>query len=253
MLNPGDMAGRAAVVTGAASGLGKAVALAIARAGADVAIVDVNKAGLDVTADEIRTIGVQVEPFAADISTPGACRAAIDHAVGRFGRLDALCNVAGIVIFAHSAEMAAADWERTIAVNLSGPFFLTQAAIPHLLASEGAIVNVTSQAGVVAQAYSTAYSASKAALNQLTRALAMEYMHKPIRINAVAPGGMATNIPSTITFPPDADFSLIQRFSGMRGMVEVDEVAQMVAYLASPLARGFHGAVVCVDHGVTAG
>jgi NAD(P)-dependent dehydrogenase (short-subunit alcohol dehydrogenase family) len=247
------MNGKVALVTGAASGLGRAVALAIAQAGGDVAVVDLNAAGLSATADAVREMGRRAETIAADLSTPEACRSVVEQAVGAFGKLDALCNVAGVIVFCNSHEMAVADWDRTLAINLSAPFHLMQAAIPHLLRANGAIVNVTSQAAFVPQSYSTAYSATKAALTNLTRALAVEYSHKPIRINAVAPGGMMTNMLGTVQMPSDADMSLVQRFSALRGLVEVDDVADMVAYLASPAAKGYHGACINIDAGGSAG
>ena len=102
---------------------------------------------------------------------------------------------------------------------------------------DGAIVNVTSSAAFIGEAYAAAYCATKAGLNALTKSMAMEYMHKPVRINAVAPGGMKTNIADNLRMPPGADLALIKRFSGMRGLVEVDDVAEMIAYLASDAGR----------------
>jgi NAD(P)-dependent dehydrogenase (short-subunit alcohol dehydrogenase family) len=150
--------------------------------------------------------------------------------------------------------MPAADWEKTLAVNLSAPFFLSQAAaIPHLLAADGAIMNVTSSGAFVGEAYLAAYCAATAGLTHLTKALAMEYMHKPIRINAVAPGGMVTGLTTGLKMPEDIDPALIARFSGLRGTVDVDDVARMIAYLASPAAKGYHGACINIDKGITAG
>jgi len=112
---------------------------------------------------------------------------------------------------------------------------------------------VTSSAAFVGEAYAAAYCATKAALNHLTKALAMEYVHKPIRFNAVAPGGMMTNIAKDLRMPEGVDYSLIKRYSGLRGLVEVDDVADMVAFLASDAARGYHGACVTIDRGISAG
>jgi NAD(P)-dependent dehydrogenase (short-subunit alcohol dehydrogenase family) len=253
MMRASDMSGKVALVTGAASGLGRATAIALAQAGADVAIVDVNAGGLDETAQSIRDLGRTAHVHAADLSQQANCAPAVQAAVAKFGRLDALCNVAGVIKFSHTSDMSVADYMLTIAVNLNAPFFLSQAAIPHLLEADGAIVNVTSSAAFVGEAYVAAYCASKAGLTQMTKALAMEYTHKPIRINAVAPGGMMTNIASGISFPPDLDRSLIARFSGLRGLVEVAEVADVIAFLASPAAQGFHGACINIDRGITAG
>jgi NAD(P)-dependent dehydrogenase (short-subunit alcohol dehydrogenase family) len=248
-----DMKGKAALVTGAASGLGKGTALALARAGANVCIVDVNRSGLEEAALAMRALGVEVHVHATDLSKLDNCRNAIAAAAQAFGRLDALCNVAGIIFFANAHEMAPADWEKTLAVNLSAPFYLIQAAIPHLLAANGAVVNVASSGAIVGEAYLGAYCASKAGLVHLTKALAMEYVHKPIRINAVAPGGMMTNIGTNLKMPQDVNYDLIKRFSGLRGMVEVDDVAELIAFLASDAARGYHGACLSIDKGITAG
>lgn len=248
-----NMTGKAALVTGAASGLGRGTALALARAGANVCIVDVNAARLEETAQQVRTSGAMALVHTTDLSTAENCVAAVAAALAAFGRLDALCNVAGMILFSHSTEMAVQDWDRTLAVNLSAPFHLSKAAIPHLLEQHGSIVNVTSCAAFIGEAYAAAYCATKAGLNAMTKAMAMEYMHKPIRINAVAPGGMKTNIAANLRMPEGADYALIKRFSGMRGLVEVDDVAEMIAYLASDAGRGFHGACVSMDRGITAG
>jgi NAD(P)-dependent dehydrogenase (short-subunit alcohol dehydrogenase family) len=248
-----DMTDETALVTGAASGLGRGTALALARAGANVCIVDVNAAGLEETARQIRAIGRKVLVHATDLSVGENCLAAVAAAIESSGRLDALCNVAGIIIFTNSTGMTGKDWDKTLAVNLSAPFHLSKAAIPHLLDHDGAIVNVTSSAAFIGEAYAAAYCATKAGLNAMTKAMAMEYMHKPIRINAIAPGGMMTNIAANLRMPEGVDYALIKRFSGMRGLVEVDDVAEMIAYLASDAGRGFHGTCVTMDRGITAG
>lgn len=167
--------------------------------------------------------------------------------------MDALCNIAGVFLPNHTESMPAEAFELTIAVNLRAPFYLIQAAVPHLLEANGAVVNVTSCAGITAQAYSAAYCASKAGLNHMTRSLAMEYMHKPIRFNAVAPGGMLTTMTKAANLPEDVDMALFQRISPLRGLVEVEAVAQMVAFLASDAAEAYHGACITVDKGITAG
>lgn len=248
-----DMKGKAALVTGAASGLGRAAALKLAQAGADVCIVDLNAEGLEETAAAIRGLGVKVRVQATDLSQRDNCTAAVAAAVTAFNRLDALCNVAGMIVMCNAHEMSPEVYEKTIAVNLNAPFYLIQAAIPHLLATNGAVVNVTSSAAFIGEAYAAAYCASKAGLNHLTKALAMEYVNKPIRFNAVAPGGMLTNIAKNLRMPEGVDYSLIKRFSGLRGLVEVDDVADMIAFLASDAARGYHGSIVSIDKGITAG
>jgi NAD(P)-dependent dehydrogenase (short-subunit alcohol dehydrogenase family) len=216
-------------------------------------MVDVNAAGLEETATELRQLGARALVHVTDLSVRDNCIAAVGAAVTEFGRLDALCNVAGIIVLCNAHEMRAVDYEKTIAVNLNAPFYLMQAAIPHLLQAAGAVVNVTSSAAFIGEAYAAAYCASKAGLNHMTKALAMEYVNKPIRFNSVAPGGMPTNIASSITMPEGVDYALIKRFSGIRGMVEIDDVAEIVAFLASDAARSYHGACINIDRGITAG
>ena len=251
-----DMKGKAALVTGAASGLGRATAKKLAEAGANLTLVDVNGDALAETAAMLE--GVEVLTQVANLADPAACRGVVSAAVERFGRLDALCNIAGIIKFANSHEMPEDDYLRTIAINLNAPFFLSQAAIPHLLEGGkdgmgGAIVNCASSAAFIGEAYAAAYCASKAGIVNMTKAMAMEYSRKPIRINAVAPGGMVTNIANDMSMPEGVEYDLIQRFSGLRGTVEVDDVADLVTMLASPAGRSYHGACVSIDAGITAG
>lgn len=248
-----NMTGEAALVTGAASGLGRGTAIALAKAGANLCLVDINANGLDDTAQQVRALGRDVLVRPTDLTLEKNCVEAVAAAVTAFGRLDALCNVAGMIIFSNSTDMSATDWDKTLAVNLSAPFHLSKAAIPHLIERDGAIVNVTSSAAFIGEAYAAAYCATKAGLNAMTKAMAMEYMHKPIRINAVAPGGMMTNIGANLRMPEGVDLGLIKRFSGMRGLVEVDDVAEMIVHLASDAGRAFHGTCVTMDRGITAG
>jgi NAD(P)-dependent dehydrogenase (short-subunit alcohol dehydrogenase family) len=245
--------GKAAVVTGAASGLGRATALKLAEAGANLWLADVNEAGLAETAALLSPFGTEVGTGVADLSDSAACATVIAQAVARFGRLDALCNIAGLIYLANTTDMPLGQLQRTIDVNLTAPFLLSQAAIPHLLQTNGAIVNVASSASYIGEAYAAAYCASKAGLVQMTKAMAMEYQKRPIRINAIAPGGMVTNIAANFRPPEGCDFELLKRFSGMRGTVEVDDVAAMVCMLASPAGRGFHGSCLTIDAGITAG
>jgi NAD(P)-dependent dehydrogenase (short-subunit alcohol dehydrogenase family) len=253
MINPSDMSGKAALVTGAGGGIGQGTALALARAGADVSLVDVKADGLAETATQIGAMGRIAHVQELDLAAHENCRIAVDAAAERFGRLDALCNVAGILKIAHSHEMPAEDWNLMLAVNLSAPFFLCQAAIPHLLKVDGAIVNVSSLAAHMGEAYSAAYCATKAGLSQMTKALAMEYMHSGLRVNAISPGGLATPIGASFIPPEGADMSLLGRYRPLRGLIDVADMANMIAYLASPASIGFHGADINMDRGITAG
>ena len=216
-------------------------------------MVDIAEAGLAETAQAIRDLGHKALVLPLDLSDRANCRAAVDRAVAEFGRLDALCNVAGVMIPGPTPEMTDEAWDLTMAVNLEAPFFLIRAAIPHLLEAKGAIVNVTSCAAFQGQAYFAAYCATKSGLTNMTKALAMEYMKSPIRINAVAPGGMMTGLTEGMKLlPADTDWSLIERIGAPRGLCEIEDVAECVAFLATDAARSYHGACINIDAGVTA-
>jgi NAD(P)-dependent dehydrogenase (short-subunit alcohol dehydrogenase family) len=253
MAKASDLSGKVALVTGAGGGLGAATAIALAEAGADVALVDIKKEGLAETASQVEALGRRALVHPSDLSIADNCPEAVAATLAAFGRLDALCNVAGVLKLANSHEMPVDEWNHVITVNLTAPFLLSKAAIPHLLKTHGAIVNVTSQAAMLGQAYTAAYSASKAGLAQMTKSMAIEYLKAPIRINAISPGGMATPIGASFVPPEGADMELLGRYRPVRGLVDVADMADMIAYLASDAASGFHGAVIAMDKGITAG
>ncbi len=149
--------------------------------------------------------------------------------------------------------MTDSEWAQDLAINLNGPFFLCRAALPHLLARGGAIVNVASIAGVEGQAYSAGYCAAKHGLIGLTRALAVEYTRDRLRVNVVCPGGMHTPQITNFSAPENADYDLILRSASPRGIMEPLDVAHVIAFLASDSAAAIHGAVYRVDNGKGAG
>lgn len=252
MLQASDMTGKVALVTGAAAGLGRATALKLASLGAKLVLVDIAEAGLDETASAVRDAGGEALVLPLDLSQRANCPLAVGKAIATFGRLDALCNVAGVMKPGPTESFADEAWDLTMAVNLEAPFFLIRSAIPHLLESHGAIVNVTSCAAFQGQAYFAAYCATKAGLTHMTKALAMEYIKTPLRINAVAPGGMMTGLVGGMAALADCDRELTSRMGSLRGLCEVEEVADCVAFLATPAARAYHGACIQIDAGVTA-
>jgi NAD(P)-dependent dehydrogenase (short-subunit alcohol dehydrogenase family) len=243
-----DMTGKATLVTGASGDLGKAIARELARAGAQVCLVDPDAAALEVIADEL---GSKAMVRATEVRGRANCRAAVDAAVAAFGRLDALVNVANLFAPAQSVEMAEADWEATLAVNLSAPFYLIQAALPHLLAANGAVVSVGSCAAFMASPFTAAYTASKAGLAQMTKSLAKEFIDRPIRINYLAPGSMSVSSGNAAKIPDNVDMSKVQKLS--RSLIDVTEVAAVAAFLASDAAQGFHGACISMDNGLSLG
>jgi meso-butanediol dehydrogenase/(S,S)-butanediol dehydrogenase/diacetyl reductase len=244
---------RVALVTGSARGLGKAIAEALAAQGVTLMLVDILAERLEETSQELEAAGAHCATFATDISERGNCVAAVDAAVGRFGRLDILVNAAGLMRFNHATDVPEDEFWRIMQVNAGAPFWLCQAAIPHLIESHGNIVNVLSQSALMGTSYIVPYSMSKGALLQLTRSLAVEYVDKPIRINAVAPGSMMTEISSEAKLPDDVDYAKIKRYSGERPPADPATVASVVAFISSPQASSVHGAVWTADNGVTAG
>ncbi|CAN5309217.1 SDR family oxidoreductase [soil metagenome] len=250
-----DYAGKVALVTGAASGLGRATTLALVQSGANVLAVDLASEGLATTATEAAGGPGSIQTLTADISRLEGCAAIVDKAVALFGRLDLLCNIAGIARMEYIADVTPDLWRRMIDVNLSAPFFLSQAALPHLLETKGAIVNVASSAGIQGQAYMGPYSASKSGLIGLTKAMAMEYIHEPVRINAIAPAGMKTPMaaPGTLVPPEGFSLDLLMRYAGIREMAEPEAIADFILYVGSGRGGFFHGACLSMDQGQTAG
>ena len=250
---PHSFVGRSILVTGASSGLGAASVRRFAAGGGQVFAASRDQARLAEVAASCESLPGDVRFGPLDVSSPTDCRAAVAAAVEAFGRLDVLVNNAGRHDFRITTDVTEDDWERDIAVNLSGAFFLSQAAIPHLLESSGNIVNVASVAGVMGEAYSAAYTAAKHGIVGLTKALAIEYLKTPLRVNCVCPGGMDTPQAYTIEVPESADWELIMRVSAQRGFMTADQVAAVVAFLASDAAAAVHGSIQMVDHGHRAG
>lgn len=244
---------RVALVTGSARGLGKAIAEALAAQGVTLMLVDILAERLEETSRELEAASARCATFATDISERGNCVAAVDAAVARFGRLDVLVNAAGLMRFNHATDVPEDEFWRIMQVNAGAPFWLCQAAIPHLIESQGNIVNVLSQSALMGTSYIVPYSMSKAALLQLTKSLAVEYVDKPIRVNAVAPGSMMTEISSEAKLPDDVDYAKMKRYSGERPPADPATVASVVAFISSPQAASVHGAVWTADNGVTAG
>ena len=249
----GRFPGRAILVTGASSGLGAAAVRRFASEGGSVYAAARDQTRLaDVAASCADLAGV-VRFGPLDVASPESCRSAVAAAAKTFGRLDVLVNNAGRHDFRITTDVTDEQWTHDIAVNLSGAFFVAQAAIPHLLAAGGNIVNVASVAGLMGEAYSAAYTAAKHGIVGLTKALAVEYLHAPLRVNCICPGGMDTPQVHTIDVPEGVNWDLIMRVSAARGLMDADSVAAVIAFLASDDASSVHGSIQPVDQGHLAG
>ena len=251
-LSLNDLSGQVALVTGAARGLGRAIALALAHAGADVAL------GLrDVGADggltaEIEAYGRRALPLAMDVTDMGAVRAAVDRTVAEFGRLDILVNNAGVALGGSAEDVREEDFDRQLAMNLKGTFFAAQAAGKVMIRQGyGRIINMSSQAGFIALPTESVYCMTKAAIAHLTKCLAVEWGRHGINVNAVAPTFIHT--PGTEPALADAAFraDVVERIAALHRIGEPMEVAGAVVFLASPAAALITGQTLLIDGGWT--
>jgi NAD(P)-dependent dehydrogenase (short-subunit alcohol dehydrogenase family) len=234
------------LISGAAAGIGRATAERIASEGARILILDVAAQGLEETAKLISGRGATVEATVCDVSDEAQAHAAVASCVEHFGKLDALCNVAGILRFEHFDQMSFELWRKVLSVNLDGTFLMSRAALPHLLETRGVIVNVGSTAGLMGLPYGAAYGASKAAVHGLTRAIAVEYAARGVRCNAVCPAGIDTAMMRP-DFPSGVDQDLLQRAASLAGTRGPEVVADLIAFLASPEAEHINGETIRVD------
>ena len=171
----------------------------------------------------------------------------------RHGGVHVLCNVAGILRTNRLALIEEAELDLVLKVNVAGTLWMIQAAMPHLEEVGGSVVNVASNSGLMGVAYQSVYSASKGAVVQLTRTLAMEFVKSGVNINCVAPGGIVTPLTKAAQLPEDADWDLIKPYMGFRPMSQPEEIAAVIAFVASDDASAMHGAIVSADSALTTG
>lgn len=247
-----DLTGRRALVTGASRGIGRAIAVAYARAGADVAILARNADLLAEVAGEVEAEGRRAVIATADVLDTEATRAAVTDAIGVLGGLDILVNNAGGNSFSIPvAQMRMSGWDKTMALNLDSIVHITQEALPSLGEGGGSIINVSSVAGLRGAPTMAHYGAAKAALISLTQSLAVETAWMGVRVNALVPGWIETDLTDFLRASDDAERAALARVP-MQRWGRVEEIAEPAVFLASDAAAFMTGQVLVVDGGLSA-
>lgn len=247
---------RTAIITGAASGIGRATAVRLAAGGYEIAGLDVDEGGLADTVASIEADGGVATPYAADVTNGQAVEAVVNKIFDLTGEIAVLVNNAGIGIAARLVDTNEEQWSQVMAVNVTGPFLMTRAVLPHMLAAGGGIiVNVASVAAVVGVRNRAAYTTSKHAVVGLTRSVAVDYADRGIRVNAICPGTVATEwIGKILAEAPDPDAMreamADRQLDGRMGSPE--EVAAGIAFLVSADARFVNGSAFVMDGGMSA-
>jgi meso-butanediol dehydrogenase/(S,S)-butanediol dehydrogenase/diacetyl reductase len=246
-MDPSRLEGRCALVTGAASGIGRATAHRLAGEGAHVVAVDVNAELLSKLSTEAEERTGSITTLVGDVGSEDGVRAMVAEAVDRLGRLDVVVNVAGVLTFGHTHEITMDDWNRLITINLTGTFLVCRESIPHLLSTRGNIVNLASTAAHKGQPWATAYVASKGGVLALTRALAVEYAAQGLRANSISPGAIDTPITQAFHLPEGADIKLLGRVTPLGPFGTPEGIAAAIAFVASDEASHMNGDDILID------
>lgn len=249
VFKPDSLSGRVVLVTGASRGIGAAIALACAEAGADVGVAyRQDRNGADDTVAKVRSTGRQAHAFRVDVSLPEQVDSMIGAALDRFGRIDGLVNNAGVMPESQVSEMTVHEWREVIDVDLTGAFLCSRAALPHMLErGSGSIIMISSRLGQIGFAGVAHYAAAKAGLLGLVKSLAKEVGPKGVRVNAVAPGVTITDMTNEVMEGEVGRKRLAELPSGR--FATADEVAASVVFLMTDAAALYHGQTLCPNGG----
>jgi NAD(P)-dependent dehydrogenase (short-subunit alcohol dehydrogenase family) len=248
-----DARSRTALVTGASTGIGRAIALALGRAGFDLAVADLETKWLAELAADPQLNGRKVVPIALELRSQDSIARAIEQAAQAFGSIDLLVNNAGRALQQPAIDVTSAEWNDVIDINLKGSFFLSTAFARHCIARKrgGAVVSLASTHGLTGIAGRSVYGISKGGIIQMTRMLAIEWAPLGIRVNAVAPATVLTPSREKMLSDPDVRARMLARIP-LGHFPTADEVAEAVCYLASDAARSITGQILVLDGGLTA-
>jgi NAD(P)-dependent dehydrogenase (short-subunit alcohol dehydrogenase family) len=241
---------RVALVTGAGGGIGRATAVRLGADGATVVCADLDGDAAEASAKAVVAAGGRASSLACDVTEPASGASAVATTLERHGGLHILANVAGVGCFKPTEHLTLDEWNRTLAVNLTGTFLMCQHALEPLLATGGTIVNMASVAGLRATPYNAAYCASKGGVVMLTKSLAVEFGRRGLRVNCVCPSAVDTPFLDNFEWPEHGDLGLFARSGAIiERRIEPSEVAAMVAFLASDDAAMITGVAYVVDGG----
>ncbi|MDG1945338.1 MAG: SDR family NAD(P)-dependent oxidoreductase [Halioglobus sp.] len=237
------------LVSGAGSGIGKASAVRIAAEGGSVFCIDLNAEAVEATTGEIAANGGEATASVCDVSDETSVQKTVQACVERYSRLDGLVNMAGILRFDDTQELQTAHWQKVIDVNLTGTMFLCRSVLPHLVETQGSIVNAASTAALSGLPSGLAYSASKGGVLAMTRSIAVEYAKRGVRANCICPGDINTGMTDSISFPETMDFDLMPRIMSLTGAKAPEVVAGVIVMLVSEDGVHITGEDIRVDGG----
>ncbi len=246
-----DLSGKVALVTGASKGLGRAMALGLARAGCDLALCARDEAGLLETRAAVEALGIRAEPFGLDVLSRESVGAAVAAVAASFGKIDVLVNNAGVNVRKTTLDLAEEEWDRVLDTNLKGYFLVARAVAPHMIRrGRGKVIHLSSIFGAVGMNNQLAYACSKGGINQMTKVMAIEWAPHNIQVNAIGPTYFETPLVAQLRNDPER-FRFINERTPMGRWGQPEELEGTVIFLASKASDFITGQTIYVDGGWT--